>query len=210
MKSEKCGIYQIQCRTTGKCYVGSSKQIYVRWSQHRSRLRRGKHTGVHLQRAWAKYGAEVFVFSVLEECGRDELEAREQHYIDLLEPDLNCVTDIKRHSSPELRAKIAAGIRAQAATITHCPHGHEYTEANTYRSKKSERICRACNALRVKAIYARETPEQREARRVRAAESHAANRTARLAAQREYNLAHKAEKRNYDIQYRERMKAQAS
>lgn len=27
---------------------------------------------------------------------------------------------------------------------THCPHGHEYTEENTWRSHRGHRYCRAC------------------------------------------------------------------
>jgi len=37
------------------------------------------------------------------------------------------------------RLKRAESIRARAAKITHCPHGHEYTEENTwYNTKKTE------------------------------------------------------------------------
>ena len=32
-------------------------------------------------------------------------------------------------------------------TKTHCPHGHEYTEANTYYDKKG-RQCRACRQIK--------------------------------------------------------------
>lgn len=35
------------------------------------------------------------------------------------------------------------GITAKLAAKTHCPMGHEYTEANTYRDRKG-RKCRAC------------------------------------------------------------------
>lgn len=35
--------------------------------------------------------------------------------------------------------------RRVVVTITHCPRGHEYTEANTYRHGKA-RYCRTCNA----------------------------------------------------------------
>jgi len=34
------------------------------------------------------------------------------------------------------------------ATRTRCPAGHMYDEANTYRSPKGERRCRACAKLR--------------------------------------------------------------
>lgn len=53
------------------------------------------------------------------------------------------------------------------AKATHCPRGHAYDEANTYVNAKGKRICRACNALRVAAVYAAETPQQSEHRRAR-------------------------------------------
>ncbi len=38
------------------------------------------------------------------------------------------------------------GITARLARKTHCPHGHEYTEANTYRPPSTRhRICRECH-----------------------------------------------------------------
>lgn len=37
-------------------------------------------------------------------------------------------------------------IAAQNAAKTHCPHGHEYTAANTYVSPKGSRHCRSCRA----------------------------------------------------------------
>lgn len=33
-------------------------------------------------------------------------------------------------------------------TRTHCPQGHEYDEANTYRGKTGKRHCRACARIR--------------------------------------------------------------
>lgn len=38
------------------------------------------------------------------------------------------------------------GITARAARTTHCPAGHPYGEANTYRDpRRGARHCRACN-----------------------------------------------------------------
>jgi hypothetical protein len=34
------------------------------------------------------------------------------------------------------------------AAKTHCPHGHPYDEANTYRPKNGQRACRACSRER--------------------------------------------------------------
>jgi HNH endonuclease len=36
------------------------------------------------------------------------------------------------------------GITAINAAKTHCPRGHEYTEENTYISKRNQRTCRTC------------------------------------------------------------------
>lgn len=42
---------------------------------------------------------------------------------------------------------IAHGVNANL-NKTHCPHGHEYTVANTYIRPCGKRKCRACNAER--------------------------------------------------------------
>jgi hypothetical protein len=34
------------------------------------------------------------------------------------------------------------------AAKTHCPHGHPYDEANTYRARNGQRVCRACQRER--------------------------------------------------------------
>lgn len=204
MRSDKCGVYEIRCIANGEIYVGSSIRIYNRWYQHRLNLRQGKSHSPYLQNAWNKHGEEAFRFSVLEECAADHLETLEQAYIDRLHPKFNVITDVKRRFSVEVAARRAASLRVRASLITHCPYGHEYTEANTYRNSKSKRICRACNAERVAAIYASETPEQREARRARVKEYNERSREARIVRQRAYTAAHKAEKRAYDVANQER------
>jgi group I intron endonuclease len=78
-----CGIYEIRHVASGRCYVGSSAKVGQRWRQHRSDLNNGKHHSVYLQRAWDKYGASAFAFSVVEGVeNTDDLLAREQYHID--------------------------------------------------------------------------------------------------------------------------------
>lgn len=78
------GVYKITCSVTGKVYVGSSQNLRTRWRIHRNELSRGVHKNARLQRAWRKYGKEVFNFAVLEYVPSTELLNREQHWIDQL------------------------------------------------------------------------------------------------------------------------------
>ena len=44
---------------------------------------------------------------------------------------------------------------AQHAKKTHCKHGHEFTEANTYRRRDGRRVCRICARQRSHAYRQR-------------------------------------------------------
>lgn len=71
-------IYGIIRRETGDAYVGSTVSLSERWSEHRRQLRRGEHHCRYLQRAWNKYGASAFDFSVLEAV---TCRSREERYL---------------------------------------------------------------------------------------------------------------------------------
>ena len=62
----KSGIYKIQNKLNGKCYVGSAEDFKRRWKAHKGYLKREEHHSIKLQRAGDKYGEEVFEFSVIE------------------------------------------------------------------------------------------------------------------------------------------------
>lgn len=61
------GIYKIINVINNKFYVGSAVDLKRRKTRHFSELRNGKHNNRHLQAAWVKYGAQSFVFVVVEE-----------------------------------------------------------------------------------------------------------------------------------------------
>lgn len=46
------GVYAIRHLLSGKCYVGSAKNMRRRWGRHRADLVAGSHHSVKLQRAW--------------------------------------------------------------------------------------------------------------------------------------------------------------
>ena len=76
------GIYQIRCLPTGKIYIGSAKNLRVRWEQHRGSLRRGTHPNAHLQRSWDLYGEAKFDFTVVELVDSSGLLQAEQRWLD--------------------------------------------------------------------------------------------------------------------------------
>lgn len=77
------GIYKIVNTKNGKVYVGSSKKLKHRKVNHFWRLRTNQHQNSYLQKAFNKYGADYFVFEILEELPIDKLEERELYFINL-------------------------------------------------------------------------------------------------------------------------------
>jgi len=80
----KSGIYIILNTVNGKCYVGSSVNVFHRLKAHRDALSRGAHNSTHLQGAWNKYGSTSFSFELLKECQPEDLLEHEQFYVDVL------------------------------------------------------------------------------------------------------------------------------
>jgi group I intron endonuclease len=81
MREKIIGIYCIENTINGKKYIGLSRNIEQRWNEHRSKLRRGKHKNIYLQRAWNNCGEDAFKFYIMEICDSDVLSEREQYYI---------------------------------------------------------------------------------------------------------------------------------
>lgn len=77
-------VYAIINSKTGKLYIGSSNDTGRRWMQHRHLLLTGVHHAPILQNAWNKYGADAFVFRLLELVPPDKesLLAAEQRWLD--------------------------------------------------------------------------------------------------------------------------------
>lgn len=75
-----CGIYKITNKINGKCYIGQSNDIHRRWKQE---LAPNAKLNPHLARAFEKYGIDNFEFEIIEECQREQLNEREQFYIEI-------------------------------------------------------------------------------------------------------------------------------
>lgn len=78
-----CGLYKITNKINGKCYVGQSVNILVRWRQHLTQPFNKKSNSYNnlLYRAIRKYGVNNFVFEIIELCDVSELNEKEIYYI---------------------------------------------------------------------------------------------------------------------------------
>jgi hypothetical protein len=72
------GVYKIENLLTHKIYIGQSMHIETRWQEH-CRLS----SNSVISNAIHKYGKENFSFEILQECKEEELNAIEEHYIQL-------------------------------------------------------------------------------------------------------------------------------
>ena len=140
-KEKICGIYTITT-PNGSVYVGSSHNIKLRWSEHRSRLRHNKHHSERLQAAWNKHG-DALVYEIVCRCASEELEAKEQYYIDKLKAKLNTTPYVgnvwcneetrqklaKVHQSTEwklLRSEIAKRAAIKRQVPVDCSDGRTF------------------------------------------------------------------------------------
>lgn len=126
--SPQSGIYQIRHTGNGKVYVGSAVNIAKRFGMHQRMLRRGAHHSIKLQRAWDKYGASAFSFSVLETVeDKARLLEREQFWLDQLNsashgynitPTAGSLLGFKH--TPETRRKMSKAKIGAERSEEHC------------------------------------------------------------------------------------------
>lgn len=79
-----CGIYKIENKINGHCYIGQSINIIQRWKDHRKEAKDiySDKKEYPLYKAIRKYGIENFSFEILEECKVEELNKKEIYYIE--------------------------------------------------------------------------------------------------------------------------------
>ncbi len=80
-------VYEILNTSTNKRYIGCSSDIKNRWNHHRHCLRLNKHGNSYLQRAWNKYGENIFIFTILYSFNSEELMFHKEK--ELIELDAN-------------------------------------------------------------------------------------------------------------------------
>ena len=83
------GIYKITNTITGDFYIGSSKDVKQRWSNHKKPSTWKNHPNNQMYLDMKKYGTDKFEFQVIAEVEIEELKEREQYFIETLKPSYN-------------------------------------------------------------------------------------------------------------------------
>lgn len=78
------GIYQIVNNISQKRYIGYATNLRTRWNGHLYDLIHNEHANDYLQNAWTKYGKENFIFSILQECKKEDLCLYEDYWVKVL------------------------------------------------------------------------------------------------------------------------------
>ncbi len=87
MSEKISGIYEIVNKKNGKRYIGQAVDFDKRNGEHFRALEGGYHYNQYLQRSYNKYGRDAFDFNVLEYCDKQSLTQREQHFVDIHDPE---------------------------------------------------------------------------------------------------------------------------
>lgn len=94
-RRKPAGVFMIKNTVNGKVLLGSSLNLEGPLNSHRFMLRSGKHLNEALQRDWDAFGAESFVFEILETVPEsedpafnvdEELTLLEEIWLEKLEP----------------------------------------------------------------------------------------------------------------------------
>lgn len=94
-QKKSAGVFQVKNTANGKVLLGSSLNLHGPLNSHKFMLTIGKHRNEALQKEWNAFGADKFVFEILEVVKEsddpsfdvgDELTLLEQIWLEKLEP----------------------------------------------------------------------------------------------------------------------------
>ena len=82
-------VYKIVNEVTGDRYVGSSKDVFSRWTSHKCPSRWKENPNSPMYQDMQKYGVDKFRFQILAPVMEEYLKQAEQEFIDMLQPTYN-------------------------------------------------------------------------------------------------------------------------
>lgn len=145
------GVYAILCDANGRYYVGSSKNMATRCSQHILGLKSGLHFNPKLRYSYNKHGASRHLFRVLEFCPIESLHDVERKWmteLDSVKSGFNVAEDplprLNKKMTPEQRANLSKTmIAANAVNGRGMPYNLVSPNGDIYSGNNVNAFCRS-------------------------------------------------------------------
>lgn len=83
------GVYKITNTVTNDFYIGSSKNVKHRWTDHKCPSKWSEHPNNPMYLDMQKYGVDKFDFQILANVEAEQLKETEQQFIETLKPTYN-------------------------------------------------------------------------------------------------------------------------
>jgi len=141
----KAGVYRWINNSNGNSYVGSSVDLRKRFiSYYRYNYISDPKRNMLIHRAILKYGYSNFTLEILEYCDSPNTIEREQHYLDLLNPEYNILTkagsSLGHKHSEETLIKFKARVRTKDHVAALTAHLAKHNASSEQRAKSRERM----------------------------------------------------------------------
>ena len=136
-------VYKITNTVTGDFYIGSSKNVKRRWSQHKRPSSWKRFSNNPMYHDMRKYGTDKFELQILEEVKPEYLKEKEQQFIEMLKPIYNDRNangwDIERYKEHQIEYY-------QQNREKYIEHQIEYYQQNCekrkeYQNKYHNQLC---------------------------------------------------------------------
>jgi group I intron endonuclease len=147
---KKTGIYKIKNTKNGDFYIGSASDMRGRIKYHKKVLRDGTHHNKYLLRAWRKYGEEVFVFSPVLYCAKQDLLLYEQLCITGLAPQYNLMRVAESGGwshAEQSRQRISDAVTRMHADPSPAVLAHKANQRAEKERNRQSRLARAAAML---------------------------------------------------------------
>ena len=102
------GVYKITNTITGDFYIGSSKDVKRRLTEHKKPSTCKNNPNNQMYIDMSKYGIDKFVFEILAEVEIEKLKEAEQNFIETLKPTYNNINanglNVERYKESQRKA----------------------------------------------------------------------------------------------------------
>ena len=146
MAKKIIGVYKITNTVTGDFYVGSSKDVKKRWTEHKCKSTWDRHPNNPMYLDMKKYGVDKFEFQILEEVEPDYLKEAEQQFIETLKPTYNNYNakglDIKKRKEYQKEYRKTDKYKEYSREHQKEYYQQNRKKRNEYQNKYNNQLCR--------------------------------------------------------------------